>query len=236
MKPRQVLGCRAGAVSLAELVLVLCLLPLLLFGVTRFLMLNERLARELRDLRRGAEARRTAQVVLGGELRYLMPGEAVLEGDALYVRAFRGGGRVCRGAAETLELEYRGMRLPNPAKDSVVLLTEGSEVVRGVRSSARSEVCGPDGVRLTLDVPAPPAVWGMVFESGSYHAADGALRYRRGAEGRQPLTEAIFRDVQLRRGVDGGTVALDMVLPSRYLAGGQEPVPAEFALLNAARE
>ena len=34
----------------------------------------------------------------------------------------------------------------------------------------------------------------LVFESGTYYLSQRALRYRAGAEGRQPLTEEVMRD------------------------------------------
>jgi hypothetical protein len=37
----------------------------------------------------------------------------------------------------------------------------------------------------------------MLFEAGSYHLSEGALRYRRGRGGRQPLTEEVLAGARL---------------------------------------
>ncbi len=44
----------------------------------------------------------------------------------------------------------------------------------------------------TIDPPVPGALVARIFERGSYHVSDGALRYRRGLGGRQPLTLDVF--------------------------------------------
>jgi hypothetical protein len=80
--------------------------------------------------------------------------------------------------------------------------------VHGLRSAARSPEC-PDGIAVRID-PDPPAAAGyaLFFETGTYSFTDGAVRYRRGEGGRQPLTEAVLRRMVLDRAVDGFTLEL----------------------------
>lgn len=184
--------------SLAELVLVFWLFAFVLLAVGRFLSVHGRLATSQRERVRVTEAVRTVAVVLGSEVRYLSADDmSPAAGDSLRLRATRGGGTVCGGAGEWLHVRYRGARLPDPAKDSVVLLTEGGTSAHAVIAALPDTMCG-ESLRLRL-APAPAAALGflLVFEPGSYHLDGGALRYVRGSAGRQPLTEAIFQDPSL---------------------------------------
>lgn len=73
--------------------------------------------------------------------------------------------------------------------------------------------CGRNGILIVLDTaPASDPVFALVFETGAYHLADGALRYRRGRSGRQPLVEAILRTSPFR-------------LPERVIAFDAAPSP-----------
>jgi hypothetical protein len=136
--------------------------------------------------------------VLRRELRQGTSGtDWVAAADSIALRAFRGAAVVC--ASDTLSAQivvaYRGDRAPDPAKDSVLLLGEdGTVSVRALLGTGVPPVpcVGPGGgaaSRWTLDRGAPVGtVAARFFERGSYHLADAALRYRRGASGRQPLT------------------------------------------------
>ena len=53
---------------------------------------------------------------------------------------------------------------------------------------------GADSELWTIDPPVPGALVARIFERGSYHVSGGALRYRRGMGGRQPLTLDVFDD------------------------------------------
>jgi hypothetical protein len=97
-----------------------------------------------------------------------------------------------------LVVSYRGDRAPDPSKDSVLLVTgTGLSVVRAlVGTGAASTPCptwAGASTRWRLDLGAPArVVVARLFERGSYHLADAALRYRRGASGRQPLTPEVW--------------------------------------------
>ena len=114
--------------------------------------------------------------------------------DSFSIRAFRGAALVCGlPAPRDLVVRWSGVRAPDPTKDSVALLTPGGWIVRSLaaRSSAPG-ACptrrGGREERWTLGADAPGALLARFFERGSYHLADGVLRYRIGAGGRQPLT------------------------------------------------
>jgi hypothetical protein len=120
-------------------------------------------------------------------------------GDSIALRAFRGTARVCgRVATRDLAVRWSGLRAPDPAKDSVlVLVATGSWVRRALQARAKAPgACGPQPdpseERWTLTDSVAGAVLLRVFERGSYHLSDAALRYRIGLGGRQPLTPASF--------------------------------------------
>ena len=188
---------RPGA-TLAELVMVTWLFALVLLGLARFAGAQGRLAAAVSDRVRLEELVRTTRLVLDRELRYLAAADVhALGPDSLRFRAVRGTGAVCHRGARHLVVRYRGVRWPDPAKDSVLLVTEGGRSGAGyaVTSVSSSAVC-PGGLRLDLDRdldPGPAGGVALVFESGAYHLSAGALRYRLGRGGRQPLTEAVLR-------------------------------------------
>ena len=147
------------------------------------------------------EVVRTVWVVLDEELRPGLFGrdwQLNETGDVVSLRAFRGVARVCpdgegeEGAARTVAV--RGRRAADPSRDSVLVL--GSD--GGWRAFVLDRVdpasgCAPDPgevvQRWSWDQDgAPSPVLLRYFERGEYHLAEGALRYRRGTSGRQPLT------------------------------------------------
>jgi hypothetical protein len=147
-------------------------------------------------------ALRVGRHVLRRELRHGLPGrDWVAAGDSLSLRAFRGTGLVCASDSTMAELvvAYRGDRAPDPSKDSLLLVTEeGLVAVRaligtGVAAAPCPGVGASASARWRLDRAAPRAtVVARVFERGSYHLSGAALRYRRGASGRQPLTPEVW--------------------------------------------
>lgn len=182
--------------SLAELVLAAWLFAFVIAAVARFAGTQSRLSASQHDRTRAAEAVRTASVITEGDFRYLSAGDMdAAATESVRVRAFRGGGTVCRSDGAGLLVRYRGLRLPSPTKDSVLIVTADDVedppplAVTGVAGDA---ACG-GALRLTLSAePASEHGIALVYESGSYHLSGGALRYRLGAGGRQPLTETLF--------------------------------------------
>jgi hypothetical protein len=147
-----------------------------------------------------AEARRIAAVVLAAEVRALSRDDFRAPApDLLELRAMRGAGVVCDRSGDALLVRYRGLREPDPAKDSAVVVSGGGESVHDIEESAQtSSACtsrpGERVLRWRLQ-PAPPqdAAVLLLFERGSYHLSDAALRYRRGQAGRQPITPTVLR-------------------------------------------
>lgn len=135
------------------------------------------------------------------ELRYALAGrDWWVDADSLALRAFRGTGVVCPtdGVSSDLVVSFRGDRQPDPEKDSVLLIgANGSASVAALSAVGTvTEACGvgPATPALwRLDRPAPSqVVVARLFERGAYHLSGSALRYRRGASGRQPLTPEIW--------------------------------------------
>ena len=165
-------------------------------------------------------ARRLAVAVLGRDLRRGVAGRDWRDpdGDSLPLRVFRGWGVACAGLSarrDVVAVSYRGARAPSPPKDSVLVLTDGgwvaADLVRRVRT--REHLC-PDGLDSatelwTLDRPISGPLM-RVFERGTYHVAGGALRYRRGKGGRQPLTAEVFIESSALEGT-GGRILLRLM-------------------------
>lgn len=187
---------RDGATSVAELVMVSVLFAVVLGGVARMSRDQARLSALQRDRIRFEEAVRTASVILGAELRLLAAADFVAHSpDSLRIRAFRGGGPVCGGDAASLRIEYAGTRDPDPERDSVLVVGAGADQVLALTGVRRSSDCGGS---MELSVQAETEVatgYALVFETGAFHLNDSALRYLRGAGGRQPLTEPVLSDL-----------------------------------------
>jgi hypothetical protein len=125
----------------------------------------------------------------------------IVSADSLSVRAFRGLGVVC-GPGPTprdLHVLIRGVRAPDPTKDSILVLdTDGRWTALALDDVAAAPSCDPRGVAPSqlwhLSGPAGGnAILARWFERGSYHVSARAVRYRRGAGGRQPLTPEVVR-------------------------------------------
>lgn len=146
-------------------------------------------------------ARRLAAIVIGKELRAGVRGRDWIGpvSDSLSLRAFRGWGPVCGwdGEPGKIVVAYHGERMPNPVKDSVLILTADG----WRRAKLTGRVSGPPSCAMdlggasevwTIDPPVAGALVARIFERGSFHVNGGALRYRRGRGGRQPLTLDVF--------------------------------------------
>ena len=174
----------------------------------------------------GAQAH-TAANVLRSELSRAAPGIdwSGASGDSLRLRAVRGSGWVCASSptGTTVAVVYTGDRAPNPAKDSVrIVNADGSTAVRKLRSRRTGLRCAGSGLAAELwDLgPAPPKEAVLrLFESGTYAIDRGALRYRTGRGGRQPVAGVSFDSTSFlvgrtTSGGPHGAVATRIVLPS----------------------
>ena len=212
-------GRKSGVTVLEVLVSLLLGLAVISLGwsvLARQRTVASRLGSEM-DL---LSARRLAAVVIGKELRAGVRGRDWIVGapDSLSLRAFRGWGPVCGFGTDpgNIVVAYHGERAPNPVKDSVLILTAegwlGADLTR--RSSGAGSCVmdlGGDQEMWTIDPPVPGALVARIFERGSYHVSGGALRYRRGLGGRQPLTLEVFDDDRSTMEVQAERVVLRLV-------------------------
>ena len=189
---------RAG-LSLLELVVALAFFGLVAGGVYGSVAATERAGRMHARRLEVAEAFRTTVAVLGAEVRYVDPAaDLAVAPDSVALRAFRGTAIVCGEVGGDVRVRYRGLRDPDPAKDSVIVvgaLGDGGPVALAA-STSEAQGCavlpGESLQRWTLGARYPVGTLLLLFESGSYHLATGAFRYRRGAGGRQPITGSVL--------------------------------------------
>lgn len=205
---------RRAGVTLPELILVAWLFGLVLLGLARFASAQGRLAGEAYDRVRAADLVRTVDLILEAELRYAAAPDLAVTPDSIRLRAVRGSGVICGRTGAVVRIRYRGVRRPDPGKDSVLIITDSTTAgaayrIDAVAAAVPEPGCGA-GYRLTLQGTPPGRGLVLVFETGSYHLADGAFRYRRGRAGRQPVTEAVLADGAFERRL--GSLAVRLVL------------------------
>jgi len=190
--------------SLVEVLAVMTLTGLLLTLVVGVCRAQLRLARATAERAVRSDAVRTAGVVLAGEARRMTRADVrALSDDSIAVRAFRGTGIPCGASAGGIVVRYAGDRLPDPAKDSVLVIgTTLTSALLLLDSRPATASCpalaGENVLQWRLNGSAPAASVILVFESGSYHLSDRALRYRIGTAGRQPLTGEVLYDAGSR--------------------------------------
>jgi hypothetical protein len=190
-------GGRHGT-SVVE-VLVALLLTALLVQLTWSVVLSaRRAAAGLLDRSEALETERVGWQVLSAELGAGVASRdyGVSAGTALQLRAFRGLGELCPALLTPTGgvVRYAGMRAPDPTKDSLLVLTTSGSW-RGLRLLSREEdapACPgwppEEGERWRWEPPTDGVLLARVFERGSYHLEDGAVRYLSSEGGRQPLT------------------------------------------------
>lgn len=191
MKPR------SGS-ALLELVTSLTLLALLLALCAGLVRSQSVLVRSISERAAASEAVRTARLVLRAESQDLAISDVrAIAADSFAARIFRAWGIVCSIDSTRTMMRYHGMREPEADKDSLLLV--GSERAVAFEEAAPSpDPCATlPGETLVAVRPARALRMNTVvllFESGAYHLSTRALRYRRGLEGRQPITDELFDD------------------------------------------
>ena len=229
---------RAPGFSLTEVLIVLLLLTLVVLGAWGVLVRHGNAGKAVALRAEALEMVRTLAWLLPRELSSSRAGSDWELRDPAYLqlRAFRGLGLkvdLPSGPGAWMVC-YGGTRVPVPEKDSVLLLgSDGrwrAHDLRG-RSSTGDPCPGWPGRKVEGWVlfPAPgDAILGRVFETGSYHLADGALRYRRGEGGRQPLTpERLSGGAFHAPVVPGGFLTWDLeVVGGRDALQQEKPTPA----------
>ena len=167
-------------------------------------------------------ALRVARAVLRRELRAGLSGRdwVVFPPDSIRLRAFRAVGRICPDTSSSLDalVAWEGVRRPDPEKDSVLLLSSAghwsaADLV-GVSPTGERCPASPGAIvdrwRFSL-IPPGGAVLARVFERGSYHVSGGAVRYRRGLGGRQPLTPQVLDTPPSGFVSEGSSISLELV-------------------------
>ena len=231
---------RRAGFTLAEILTALLLSYLVMALALGMVARQREVLRLLGDRAERLAAARTARHVLGQEARAAAGEGAWAVGpDSLALRAFRGHALVCPGGVDGAEIHVAatGTRAPDPAKDSVLLvLASGGTAALALVERGPSHAPCPFG-------PAAPERWllsGIVprdvvaaswFERGAYHFSGGALRYRRGLAGRQPLTPEV-----LRTPGSGFRAAPPDVVADLVLDGGAAPLSAWAFRLRGARD
>ena len=120
----------------------------------------------------------------------------IVDNGELHLRAFRGTAFRCHMQPDQgLAVAVSGYRAPDPAKDSVLVLSldgvwRSAALVRRSRrgSPECQELAGFEAEVWHLDPPQPDIVVATYYERGAYRFSNGAFRYRRGNGGWQPLT------------------------------------------------
>lgn len=203
MNLNRVWGSRAGH-TLPELAVALLLAGIVGAAVLALLTSSTHAVRQLLARSDQAEVRRTVAALLHEELSVGVAGrDWSVDGEsAVRLRAFRGYARVCSADGGTLTVAWRGQRVPDPTRDSVLVLAGDGRwhpVDLAWEGAAPDPGrCGPlaeegilreraGGWRLSGAVPGAPLLL-RYFEQGRYSLEDGAFRYRQGTGGRQPLT------------------------------------------------
>ena len=209
--------------SIVEALITLLLGAALTQAAWKFLLMQQDMARTLTGRAEILQTTRITHSILRRELHFGVLGRdwTLAEGDSVGLRAFRGLGFVCAapGESDVLVAHYEGIRAPNPAKDSLLLLAMGGRWVarklEAVRSSSGtcSDLLPGPAKRWILDRPVDPEGLARLFERGSYHIHDTAFRYRPGRGGRQPLTPPRLGEGSSLAAIPGGGVALVLSSP-----------------------
>lgn len=215
---------RHRGVSVIELLVVLALLSLVVQLGWTVLSGQRRAATALSVRAEGLETVRTVGWLLPEELSGGEPErDWWVAGDSIGLRAFRGVGFVLGDSVrgDRVRVCYRGIRSPAPEKDSVLFLGIDGRwrahdlVSRALRPGACVQTADAWEEEWVVSPEAGRSVLVRLFERGSYHLSSGALRYRRGAGGRQPLTpERILEGNILVPSSPGGRVGWEALLSS----------------------
>jgi len=206
----------SGGFTVLELVIALLLLGLVLQGGWSVFSTLRGAAEAAEVQARGLETVRTVGWVLNQELAGGRVGLDWWPGgeDTLGIRAFRGMAlRTGRDPEGNIFVCYAGVRAPDPEKDSLLVLgIDGTWRASDLLERRAGEPGCWDGTRgrseawvVEEEGPQIPWLLARLFERGSYHLVNGALRYRRGGGGRQPITASNLEMGRFLSGVEPGS-------------------------------
>jgi hypothetical protein len=191
MKPR------CGA-ALLELLTALTLLGVLTAACAVLVHSQSRLARTVSENSAADETLRTTRMILRAEFQDIAPIDVrSIADDSVAARVFRAWAIVCDVDSTLATLRYRGIREPEADKDSLLVLGEEHAVAFAQAVLPRepcSVLAGEERIAVRTARPLRRNAVVLLFESGTYHLATRALRYRRGLEGRQPITDELIDD------------------------------------------
>ena len=222
---------------LVEVVLALLLLSFLVSLGWVFLAKHREVGLRVSRRAEALETIRTIGWVLGEETGPGWPEVdwAVASGDSLPLRAFRGLALLPAGSwsGRRARVCFRGHRAPAPEKDSVLLLgPDGSWSALDLEDRVHlSDQCpgmpGWEEEEWTLSQGRPGDLLARLFERGSYHLVNRALRYGRGPGGRQPLTPEILEEGRFLHPLPGGRrVRWEVVIEPAFDGPGPAGDPA----------
>lgn len=220
-----------GGWSLLELVVSLALMALLAAAAAGAVEGHRRALAAAIQRGEEEESLRVVRGVLREELSVgRTPVDWTAAGDSIGLRAWRGWAVVCPvgGGGGDWRVASGGIRRLDPSKDSLQVLGVDGRWRGGLPTwvSGRPGEChDPDNSEWWRWEAAPVAapVFARVHERGTYLLADGALRYRRGRGGRQPLTPLFLGEPAASVEVRGGGLQLLLELESgRRLEGRVE--------------
>jgi hypothetical protein len=196
------MGIRAhSGFSVAEALVALFVSSLIAAVALALFIAQARLARQALDGAEALDAVRVSALLLPAEARVISPRKDLhaVGPDSAALRVFRGAGVACAGQGGAATIRYRGLRDPDPAKDSILILSGGSERMDALAAVGPpvqpcTVAAGETVLGLTTTTTAPIATHDVLlfFESGAYHLSARALRYRPPGGTRQPLTADVL--------------------------------------------
>jgi hypothetical protein len=191
-------GRDVAGISLLEVLLALALFSMVVPGLWTVFARHQSSVGTMAERAEALEGLRILTWLIPLELDLGTSGEDwQASTDTVALRAFRGFGTIDSVGPTGVEafVCFVGDRAPDPRKDSLLVLDgAGHWVAADLLDRRGLDVpCSGDGAsgqeeRWTLSQSARTGLVFRIFERGSYHLAGGALRYRRGMGGRQPVT------------------------------------------------
>lgn len=225
---------RCGA-ALVEVLVATILGAVVVASTALLLQAQSRIARAVTTSSERTDAARSALLTLAAEWRAHVPSTDIyaISSDSAVGRIFRGMAVVCAAAPPRTVVRYRGLRLPDPAKDSALQLgtDSGIPISPFVPDTGCIAAPGEQVLAATWPASAPSGSMWLIFESGGYYLSTHALRYRRGTEPRQPITNQVLADGSSSFTVRADTAmrGIDIRLQDRWSA---RVATAFISLLN----
>jgi prepilin-type N-terminal cleavage/methylation domain-containing protein len=188
----------APGFSLVELLTALALGGLVIATAATVMQGQVRMARRISERTANGETVRIATQVLQAETRWLhaLRDVRAFTSESLALRAVRGSGTICQVLLDGSAIAgLDGIRAPEPDKDSVLVLRDSIQesALPLLGAEPIEQGCGHgEHYRLRTSGSLLPGDVVLIFEPGSYHLSDRALRYHVGQAGRQPLTSESF--------------------------------------------